>query len=407
MKHPESKAGANPFRIQGVVEPPFFTDRADEVARIRAALQEPGAKLLVYGERRMGKTSALLMAARAAERKGTRVVVADFSTASSVTDLANRILEGAARALGRRKRDAVGDLVERLQLRLQLIPDPTTGLMIPTLEAALRSRDVEEQRASLARVLDTLEELAADRGVHLGLVLDEFQEIHRFGGEEAEWHLRGVLQRHAHVSYVCAGSATHLIRRMLGRERAFYKLFDVLSLGAIDEAHLARWIDERVRDGGRPLPGLGSRCIAAAGPRTRDVVQLARRAWEVATRDPALDAEGAVRRAFGEIVAEDDDLARTLWDNLTPLQQNVLRAVAGAEEGLTAQATLERFGLGPSGSAANAARRLAEEGYLTKPAGRGSGFAFDSPFLRGWVVVNALPDLGLHVDPLEGGGGGG
>src|ERR1019366_6511346 len=45
------------------------------------------------------------------------------------------------------------------------------------------------QEASLARVLDLLDELAGKRKMTLGLVLDEFQEIARFG-EHAEWRLR-------------------------------------------------------------------------------------------------------------------------------------------------------------------------------------------------------------------------
>ena len=29
----------------------------------------------------------------------------------------------------------------------------------------------------------------------------------------------------------------------------------------------------------------------------------------------------------------------------------------------------------------------------------GSGYCFDSPFLRGWIIVHALPDIGMHLSP--------
>lgn len=65
--------GPNPFRVSGVVDDAHFIDRAQELTRLRAALAEPGGKLLVYGPRRMGKTSAL---ARPAPRLVERSVPA-------------------------------------------------------------------------------------------------------------------------------------------------------------------------------------------------------------------------------------------------------------------------------------------------------------------------------------------
>lgn len=397
--------GENPFRIEGIVEPPYFTDRAEEIGRIGKALLSPPAKLLVYGDRRLGKTSALHMARIEAQRRGGAVLMADFSTASTVADLANRLLSGAAGALSRSWKDAVTDLVGRLRVTARLVPDPATGLVIPTLEAELRDRTLDEQRHTLQRILDSLEEMAAERGATLGVILDEFQEIHRFGGEEAEWHLRGIVQEHRHVSYVLAGSRTALIRRMLEKGRAFYKLFDLLTFGPMDADHFARWIDERLREGGRPCSGVGERCVAVAGPRTRDVVQLARACFEEADAADVAGPDALVERAFVRIVEEEDDPLRAFWRSLTSYQQNVVRAVAGAERGLTTSATLERFALGHSGSAANAARALLEDDRLVRAEG-GSGYDFDSPFLRGWVVRNALPDVGIRLPATHRAAGG-
>ena len=52
----------NPFKIHGIVEGEYFTDRTDELRLMVRSLTEPGNKLLVYGPRRMGKTSAILNA---------------------------------------------------------------------------------------------------------------------------------------------------------------------------------------------------------------------------------------------------------------------------------------------------------------------------------------------------------
>jgi len=392
----------NPFRVEGVVRPPHFADREDELARIDEALRSPGAKLLVYGPRRMGKTSAIVVAKERYEQEGGAVVLADFSTASSVAGLSRRLLLAAGTALGRRWRDLPTELVRRLDVSLTLEMDPGTGMPVPKMSAGLRDRPLEEQYETLGDLLDALEEMARARDEALAVVLDEFQEIHRFGGEDAEWRLRGILQHHQHTSYVLAGSRASLIRRMVDQDRAFYKLANLLAVGPIAPGVFAGWIDDRFAEAGFPGFGVGPRCVWAAGPRTRDVVQLARRTfdWMRGGGEVEVDVDPLVQGAFREIVAEEDDLARTFWGQLTANQQNVLRAVAAAEEGLTTRATLDAFGLPASGSVSNLVTRFVEDGTLVK-VDAPPGYDFDSPFLRGWVVEHALADIGATADLLD------
>ena len=100
-------------------------------------------------------------------------------------------------------------------------------------------------------------------------------------------------------------------------------------------------------------------------------------------------------RGFRDVVADEDVIAHTLWAGLTPHQQDVLRAVAGAQSGLTSRETLERFALPASGTVSNTAAALAAEGLLVK-GDTPPGHDFENPFFRGWVVSRALPDLGIE-----------
>jgi AAA+ ATPase superfamily predicted ATPase len=385
----------NPFRVSGTVDNEYFTDRGTELRRIRAALRQPGAKLLVYGHRRMGKSSAVERAVRQTTGMKGHAFAADLSTASTVVDMANRVMEAATRTLGRRWREVASDLVGRVGGTLKLTTDPRTGMVVPSFEVALRRADVEDQRASLGRVLDAVNEMARARGVTIGIALDEFQEIARFGGEDAEWHLRGVIQHHQHVSYVLAGSKPHLIRRMLEKGRAFYDMLEVLHFGPMDSAHLSRWIEERMAKAGVGAGGVGPRVVEVAGPRTRDVVQLALKTYDL-TSGAGVAHPSDVDTAFRELVEDRDDLARTFWGELTANQQNVLRAVAVQPAGLTTADAIERFGLSSSSAVTQALAAFVEEGRLVRDDPE-PGYTFDSPFLRGWVIVNALPDLGIAL----------
>jgi Cdc6-like AAA superfamily ATPase len=382
----------NPFRIGGAVTGKQFTDRAEERRRIRRALTSPQAHLLVYGPRRMGKTSTLRVVRDELAREGKHVVMADLSTASTVVDMTNRILQTATAELGRRWRDVVTTLVQRLTVKVGLSPDPS-GLMLPSIDVSVRDAGIDAQRSALAGALDAIEHLAAAKRTRIGVVLDEFQEIHRFGGEQAEAHLRGVIQHHKHVSYVLAGSDERLIHAMISARRPFYKLLEPLAFGPIDPEHLARWIDERLESSGVHSSGAGTRIVALAGPRTRDVVQLARGVFETGRRSGQA-TETEIEEAFRQVVLSEDAPIRSLWDSLSPLQQNVLRALAERSGGLTTKNVRRQYGLGDTGPATKAVQTLVRRDVLMKSA---SQYLYDSPFLRGWVIANTLPDVGLFL----------
>jgi hypothetical protein len=390
----------NPFRIHGAVSGPYFTDRAAELKVIVRALTEPSAKLLVFGERRVGKTSTLLAAiARVQARKGHALLV-DLSTASTVADVAARVLEGASRGLGRGWKDLAETVVRHVKATVTVRPDPATGLLIPSFQVEARRADVGEQQRTLGQVLDAIEALAARKRTTVGIVLDEVQELHALGGEQAEWHLRGVIQHHQHIAYVLAGSRPSVLKEMIGEGRAFFGMLDTMAFGPIEPEHLATWIDARLgaaRVSGR---GTGAACVALAGPRTRDVVQLARKVYDVATAGGGKKRRvetAVVANAFSELIDEMDDALRAQWDDASSVQRDVLRAVAAARTGLTTEAARTTFGLPASGSVAKAAATLIEERRLVRNDTAPTGYAFDNPYFRGWVIRNALGDTGLRV----------
>jgi len=391
----------NPFRIHGVVTGEYFTDRDDELKRLVRALTEPGSKLLVYSPRRMGKTSAVMNAVDTVNENGGYAFLADLSTASTAVDMGNRILAASSRIIGKKRKNFITDVVSRLNVKVSLTPDPATGIPLPSIDINLRNDEIGKQRQTLSGILDALNATAKERKITVGIALDEFQEIHKFGGETAEWDLRASIQQHGNIGYILFGSREHLIQRMIHSKGALYKMVDKLPFGAINPSHMAAWIDKRMAEAGIKAQGVGDCIVHLAGSRTRDIVQVARRCYDrtaVRGRATIEDAE----HAFEDIIAEEHDLLYECWLSLTAHQQNILRAVAAGEKGLTTRETLAKFTLGSSGTVTNTVNSLIKSGHLIRqdPYTRRkvttpTGYDFDSPFFKGWVIRHTLSDIGL------------
>jgi hypothetical protein len=384
----------HPFQVGGHALGPHFTDRAREIRVVRDALRTP-TRLLVHGPRRMGKSSILLAAAASARRRGVRVAWVDFASTTHLADVANRLLRSISHEL-RSVPERLTEFARTLSPRVQLTFDPSRPHPVLALEVTLRQRPVEDQRAAFESVLDRLEAHARERSEAgepgVAVLMDEFQEITEVGGDRADWFLRSIMQRHSHLTYVCAGSREALIHELLSEKRAFYKHFELLHVGPIDATHLARWIEDRMRTHGVDARGLGRAVLERAGPRTQDRIQLARELYvRGLRRAPERALEPAdVEAAFEAIVRSERSLHLGLWNTLTAYQQNALRAVAAHPGALHAKATLDHFGVPSASTMSRTLDALVRKGHLVREE---AGVAFDNPYFRAWVELEVLPDV--------------
>ena len=387
----EPAAVANPFRIGEHVSGAHFTNRTAEIARIRSALLEPSA-LLVYGPRRMGKSSAIRAAADVARsgRPKPVIVAVDLSTATSLFDVAARLLRSLyveTRSLRLRFEELLGALAPRISLTF----NEQSGAPVITFGAERRTASEEDKRRTFESVFERL--LALQRKIRrpVAIVLDEFQVIHTLGGESGEWHLRDVVQRHGDLSVICAGSEESLIREMIGPKRAFYKMFELLYLGPLEEQHFAGWIEEGLRRAVELEADVGAAVVRLAGPRTQDVVQVARQLFFRGLNEKRPLGGADVAEAMEDLVDSEAPLIRTLWSELAPHQQDVLRVVAlGADQIFSAEVR-DRYGLPAASSVQRALDALLSRGVLVR---EGERIRFDSAFVRRWVEREVAPDVG-------------
>jgi hypothetical protein len=391
----------NPFEIGLIARGSHFADREREVARIAEVFQSPGSRLVVYGDRRLGKSSAVDRAAQVARRAKQKVVVATLATATDPADAAQQILRGVREQIGRSWRATLEGVAGRLQASMELTPPSAMGEPPAVrFEFGLREHG-PERRNLLWEALGAVNAQMKAEGRTLGIAIDEFQRIHEWGGEDAEWALKAALETHRNLAYVLAGSKRHLIEGMIAsKSRALWKQVDVLPFQPIDPEVLAEWIHDHAGRAGvsLPLPAC-DRIVELAGPRTRDIVQLARVTWDAASRTGSGE-EGLVESALETLVQEQGALFSALWRSLQATDQRILRAIA-AEPDIALQSVdaLQRYRLGAKSTVSSALARMVDNEVLGRDdAGR---YSFDDPFFRRWVQRVALADLGLPAPPLR------
>ena len=277
----------------------------------------------------MGKTS-LLLAVRddlARKRPPRPVLYVDLWAASSIEDVVTRLLRDATHVLGRSWHELIEAFAKRLKVSFHFTE--AGGLLVPLPALELRSSDAILLDPRFGDALDILEETAARRRTHLGVMLDEFQELQRLGGEGIVKRLRATIQHHRHVSYVLAGSDRRLIAKLTAaRDGPLHNLARRIELGPIPADHFSQWIEDTFAAMGLRGKAMGPAILAAAGPRTRDVRALAEAVADRAYEQQAVVSPAIVRDGMELVVQQRRPQYEQEWKSFTALQQNVLRAAS-------------------------------------------------------------------------------
>lgn len=360
----------NPFFFESPADRWAFTDREELLPLLQQAMAEQGRRLLLYGRRRMGKTSLIQNAARKAKAE---LIYVDLSTASDLTEVANKLLQAVPEAETGLAEKAV-KLVRKYFSKIALEGGKWK------LSADLRPESAE---ANLESVLNYIDEHARLMDRPVTVCFDEFQDIRTLGGERAEWKLRGVIQHHRKVNYFFAGSDHRLLEWMTEPHSAFYKQVQSVEVGSIKAGKLAAWINERAQRGGLTGTEFGAEVAELAGPCTGDVVRLAKTVFEM----HATGKKGTARDAFDEIALKElHNEFVALWRPCTGVQRAVLRALAAGMQPQAAD-TLQAFGIRSASSAQAAIASLIDSQLLTRVQ---DTLVFDNPFFCRWVAANAI-----------------
>lgn len=361
----------NPFFFETPSDRWNFTDREELMKQLQELMREKVRRVLVFGRRRMGKTSLIR---NAAEKAKVTFVSCDVSTAANTGELARKLLDAAPAEKGAR-------LAQALTIASRFLKSVSIEAGKVTLAGELRNEDAVR---TLGGVLGTLNERAAGNGEVWTVCFDEFQELRALGGDRIDWQLRGLMQEHRHLNYLFTGSDHRIVGWMTEPGAPFFKQLHQIRVGPIDPAHLAGWLADRARRGGLADFPHGEEIVRHAGPCTGDVVRLAKSVFTLAAGGAKKDVVATAFDVIAGVELNTEFLSH--WRSLPVSQRAVLRAIA-AGRAPTATDTLREFGLNAASTASKAVEALVERQFLVRDE---SGLIFDNPFFRRWVELNGV-----------------
>ena len=356
----------NPFKFGTVVDGAYFTDREDELTKIRSYLKSEN-HLIIISPRRFGKTSLIRKILNESER---RYVYLDMQLVVSEEDFASQLLKRIYRIFPLQK---LKGYIKSFRLIPSVILNPVTG------EAEITFKPGSKDLAPLEDVLNLIEKLGkVDEKIIV--VLDEFRDIFRINAG-LDRMLRSVMQNHRNINYIFMGSSESMIREIFEKkESSFYRFGSLLTLGKIPEDKFRLFLEYRftgyVKEAGAVSEGI----LKITGAHPYYTQQLAFTVWELLSRP--VDVSGVVEAAADEIVMSHDNDFELLWNTLNRTDMMVLTGMsAGTISPLTDEFS-RLYGTGAASTVFSTLQRLVRKGMVIKEA---SVCSIDDPFFRRWI----------------------
>jgi hypothetical protein len=367
-----------PFRF-GVVVPAEFQCPRPALLKTMLSHLRDGERVLLLGERRMGKTSFICHAVAPALKQ--RLFMVSLWGVKSADELAAQVRAALVRL---RRESPVFQKARRF-----LATRVTAGIDIGMLAAQSLPGD-SENPAILEQLLDEL--YAEHQSSPVLAVWDEFQEILKLpDGNALIGRLRNSIQHFSGMAHVFAGSDRNRMHGIFNDPASpFYKGAATIVLDRIDTREFAAWIRKRfARSGITVADELMESIFKMTSSVSGDVQQLCSALWIVAGQGEKL-GNRHMDLALREIWAGESRSYEATMEEATAIQWRCLKAlalypgkpVAGAE-------FVKLAGVGAPSSVARALNGLVARNVLNKSA---AAYVFINPFFKEWIKNSVRSD---------------
>jgi len=369
---------SNPFKYGTVVSGKDFADRQEELKELRFRLKE-SVRIFLLAPRRYGKTSLIENVLKALQQEDILIAYVDLYWAASARDFlelyASKVMQGSKSIAGKAA-SFVKNLLPRLRPKLGFDPNGN-----PELSLDMAGHRVPE---SVEELLNLPQRIAETEGKRFVVVFDEFQEIVKLNGGILERQLRAAIQRHTRVSYLFAGSKTHMLIDMVSDEtRPFYQMGTIMTLNKIPEAEFSSFVRNKFTGSGKKISRSAVSKIVTECENVPHYVQLLSfNLWDHFQKVSNI-SENHVEKALLMTLRSQEPAYLTLWEGLTNHQKKTVKAVAKlGGRLLTAKKTIQQFNLESASNVSKSLNALRSKGILRKEK---KVYVFEDVFFGRWV----------------------
>ncbi len=365
----------NPFRYGQVVTARDFCPRPKLIKTIKEFMAS-GQNTVVFGERRIGKTSLIHEAARRLRKK--RLLHVDLLEIKNSDDFCSRLVK-AILSLEQQGGFLEKALKTMSRLKPSVSVDPLTGQPTVSLDPA-----VKLQPESIEGVLDLI--LSAQKRKPLVVVLDEFQDILNLKeSKEVLARLRGRIQFHANIPYVFAGSIRSRMDEIFNDpDSPFFKSSIPVQVGPLDRNLFATFLRDKFASGKRSI---GSdtleRVFDVSGDIPGDIQQFCEAIWETTSYKEKITGN-IIPESLKLIFSRENKGYEATLVMLTGQQLNCLVGLAkvGGKSPFSAP-FLKAAGIALPASVKKALNRMEQLKIVFRYEGE---YRFVNPFFKAWLI---------------------
>ena len=333
-----------PFMYGLIAENDNFIDRVEDRKPLKTFLGG-GINVMLISPRRWGKSSLVKAAMEELkqEDKQVKVCYLDASRIISEEEFYNKfaiaVIESASSTLEKKW----ADFKQYVQALIPGVKLKTSAFDAVEMEMELNFAPLKD---SAERVLQLPEQISIDKGLHIIVCIDEFQQLSYLPNwKKMEATMRSVWQHQHHANYCLYGSKRHMMMDIFNNSNnPFYRFGQVLYMKKIEKQYWMPYIIEGFTKTGKYISEeLASKICDTVQCHSWYVQQFSLFIWMNTETEVT---EEIINRQLQVVIDTNADMFAKDIENLAASQVAMLRAVSAGETQFNAKEVVKRYGLG-------------------------------------------------------------
>jgi AAA+ ATPase superfamily predicted ATPase len=373
-----------PFAFGKIAVKDTFVNRTDEKKQLALNFANKVNTILI-SPRRWGKSSLVKEVGEAMHKRDKKYRFAYIDLFSVRTE--NEFLEAYAQAVIKCTSGRFDDWISNTRMFLKTIT-PKISIDGDVNHEFSLSLDLKDVRQNTETILNLANTIAKDKGLHIVLCIDEFQNIATFTKHVAfQKKLRSYWQHHQHATYCLYGSKRSMLMQMFEKNAMpFYRFGEIMYLTKIDAKHWLPFIISSFKKTSKKItPEQAALIVKTMQCHPYYIQQFCYLIW---TRCGKVVKDEDLLLAMRNLINQNANLFEREIESMSKTKINVLKAIAdGHSTGLSSAAVIAEFNLGSSANATKTLKILDMEEIVDKQNGQ---YSFIDPTFELWFKERIL-----------------